>query len=369
MDRIVITTKEIGQLTTPVAAAGESPAPPKLPSPVPLWARLLLAPLVLILPLLSLVALVLKVAVRKQAPRAVQAWSSYLLTLLIVSGFFSTVLTIVSVSLSWAPAPDAVSSALSGLDERSSFPVLPTAHVMSGVELSSTLKPLVLLASPAAKRWFSHREGTSGILGAALILQTDSQGYLLATARHVADGESWRSQHGGAHRVMVSDGMNGWASAQVVGRHKIHDLALLWLDRKSGEADFRQSISTYASVQPGEKIYVIGHPEGLNFSISNGIISRTPGSDVLQISAPVSPGNSGGPVYDEFGNLLGVVTSKVARSMEPEAENLNFAVSTDALLHPADWELAGTPVAQKAFADFVRLVKVRSQAAGNVASQ
>ena len=131
-------------------------------------------------------------------------------------------------------------------------------------------------------------------------------------------------------KVMVSVGMNGWASAQVVGRHKHLDIALLWLDRHFGDAEFTQPVATYGSVQMGEKIFVIGHPEGLNFSVSNGIVSRTPGNDVLQVSAPISPGNSGGPVYDEFGNLLGIVTSKVARSMEPEAENLNFAVSTDA---------------------------------------
>jgi S1-C subfamily serine protease len=168
---------------------------------------------------------------------------------------------------------------------------------------------------------------------------------------------------------MVSDGMNGWATAQVVGRHKRLDVALLWLDRRFGEAEFRQPVSTYASVQAGEKIYVIGHPEGLNFSVSNGIVSRTPGNDVLQISAPVSPGNSGGPVYDEYGNLLGVVTSKVARSVEPEAENLNFAVSTDALLHESDWDLAGDEASRKAFADFVRQAKVRRAPAGSATDQ
>ena len=125
----------------------------------------------------------------------------------------------------------------------------------------------------------------------------------------------------------------------MVGRHKHLDVALLWLERHFGDAEFTQPVATYGSVQMGEKIFVIGHPEGLNFSVSNGIVSRTPGNEVLQVSAPISPGNSGGPVYDEFGNLLGIVTSKVARSMEPEAENLNFAVSTDALLHEADWEI------------------------------
>jgi S1-C subfamily serine protease len=367
MDRIVITTQEVDRTVAPAPVMQEIRAP-RLPSPVPIWARLLLIPLVVVLPLLSLVALIIRVSVRKQAPRSLQAWWSYLLALLIISGFLSTILGVLSISLAWAPAPDAISAALSGLDERSSFPALPAARIMSGVELSTTLKPLVLLASPAAKRWFSHTESTSGLLGAALILQADAHGYLLATARHVADGEDWRGRTG-AQKVMVSDGMNGWAAAKVVGRHKRLDVALLWLERRFGDAEFRQPVSTYSSVQAGEKIYVIGHPEGLNFSVTNGIVSRTPGNDVLQISAPVSPGNSGGPVYDEYGNLLGVVTSKVARSMEPEAENLNFAVSTDALLHESDWDLAGSDASRKAFADFVRQAKVRRTPAGSSTDQ
>lgn len=363
MDRIVITTQEIGNAPAPVVSLQGPPPAPRLPNPVPLWVRILLIFLVPFLPLLTLAALIARVTVRRRTPRAVQAWSSYLLTLLIISGFLSTILFVLSFSLSLAPAPDVVGAALAGLDERSAFPILPAAKIMSGVELSTTLRPLVLMASPATRRWFTHTDGTSGLLGAALILQANSHGYLLATARHVADGEGWRAAASGeTHKVMVSDGMNGWAAAQIVGRHKRLDIALLWLERRSGEADFRQSISSYTGVQPGEKIYVIGHPEGLNFSISNGIVSRTPGDDVLQISAPVSPGNSGGPVYDEYGNLLGVVTSKVARSMEPEAENLNFAVSTDALLHASDWNLTGSSVAQQAFTDFIHQAKVRGKA-------
>jgi S1-C subfamily serine protease len=361
--RIVITAQEVERAETPVQAPPATP--PRLPDPVPIWARLALAPLVLLLPVLSLVALIVRLWVRKETPRSQQKWSAYLLTLLIVSGLFSTVLGVLSISFSWAPAPDAVGTALSDLDERNDFPSLPANKTMSGVELSRTLKPLVLLASPAAKRWFSHTSGMSGLLGAAIILQSDSHGYLLATARHVADGEDWESKHTGQQKVMVSDGMNGWAAAQVVGRHKRLDIALLWLERHDGQADFRQPVANYGSVQPGEKIYVIGHPEGLNFSISNGIVSRVPGNDVLQISAPVSPGNSGGPVYDELGNLLGVVTSKVARSVEPEAENLNFAVSTEALLHEADWDLvSGQAIPKGLLTDFVRQTKVRREQSG-----
>jgi S1-C subfamily serine protease len=362
MDRIVITNQEVDQ--TPVPLPGQPEIRPRMPNPVPLWARLMMILLVPLLPILAITALIIRLVVRKQPPRVVQAWSNYLLGLMIVSSLLFTLVSVLSVSLQWAPAPDVVGAALTGLDERNSFPSLPSGKTMSGVELSTTLKPLVLLASPAAKRWFSHSESTSGILGAALILQADAHGYLLATARHVADGEDWRSGKG-SQKVMVSDGMNGWAAAQVLARHKRLDIALLWLERKFGSSDFRQPISTYASVQTGERIYVIGHPEGLNFSISDGIVSRTSGNEVLQISAPVSPGNSGGPVYDEYGNLLGVVTSKVARSVEPEAENLNFAISTDTLLHESDWDLGGIDAGRKAFADFVRQARVRRGPAGN----
>jgi hypothetical protein len=366
MDPIVITTQEVAQAQIPVQSAPE--VRPKVPNPVPLWARLLLAPLVLILPLLCLVALILRLSVRGRAPRVRQTWAAYLLTLLIISGFLSTVLAVTLYSIP-GPTPDAISSALTDLDERSNFPTLPTSKVMSSVELSSTLKPLVLMASPAAKRWFQQSYGTSGLLGAALILHADSHGYLLATARHVADGEGWRTKQG-VQKVMVSVGMNGWASAQVVGRHKRFDMALLWLERNSGGADFTQPVATYSSVQMGEKIFVIGHPEGLNFSVSNGIVSRTPGNDILQVSAPISPGNSGGPVYDEYGNLLGIVTSKVASAADPDAENLNFAVSTDALLHEQDWEMvSGGSAPKNLLSDFVHRAKVRTGPAESIAAR
>ena len=51
----------------------------------------------------------------------------------------------------------------------------------------------------------------------------------------------------------------------------------------------------------------------------------------IQMSAPVSPGNSGGPVFDDRGNLVAIVTSMVDKHGDPNAENLNFAVRADAL--------------------------------------
>jgi S1-C subfamily serine protease len=169
-----------------------------------------------------------------------------------------------------------------------------------------------------------------------MLLKADSNGYLFATARHVVDGLGWRSGKG-IGRVLLSSSVGGWATAQVVGRHKDLDVALLWVPRRSGRGDFYQPIVSSADTHAGEQIYVIGHPEGLNFSIASGLVSRVM-PQALQLSAPVSPGNSGGPVYDERGRLLGVVSSKVDRSVDPNAENLSFAVRAVVFASADGWE-------------------------------
>src|SRR5256885_437171 len=113
MDPIVITNQEVAQAQIPVQGAQE--VRPKVPTPVPVWARLLFALLVPVLPLLCLAALILRVAIRGQAPRVRQSWASYLLTLLIISGLFSTMLAVFTISLDSVPVPDTIASSLSDL--------------------------------------------------------------------------------------------------------------------------------------------------------------------------------------------------------------------------------------------------------------
>jgi tetratricopeptide (TPR) repeat protein len=75
----------------------------------------------------------------------------------------------------------------------------------------------------------------------------------------------------------------------------------------------------------GEKIYVISSPEGLENTISDGILSGirdiTPDKKILQITAPISPGSSGGPVFNNNGEVIGVATFLIKG-----AQNLNFAM-------------------------------------------
>jgi hypothetical protein len=336
-EKVVVTTSEVQSVEvvpTPAAPIVKN-KPPRL---IPIWARLVLIPFTLILPLLCLISVILRIALRATAPRTRQAWDSYLNTLLISGGFIFTVIVVLAFSYMPTP-PQAISSGMSELDERGSFPFLPSEAKMNGEDLAEALKPLVMVASPAQKRFFGNSELPSGMIGAAFLVEADATGYLFATARHVADGMGWKNAKGSQH-VLLTSGMGGWAEADVVGRHKDQDVALLFVPRRSGHTEFYQPVATRAQIKAGEEIYVIGHPEGLNFSISNGIVSRL-SDEIVQISAPVSPGNSGGPVYDEHGKLLGVVTSKMDRSLVPNAENLSFAVNADVFTNSQDWELVG----------------------------
>jgi hypothetical protein len=154
----------------------------------------------------------------------------------------------------------------------------------------------------------------------------------------------------GGNRALVAMASGMWAGADVIARHKNLDLSLLWLSRQSGSGTFVQPVLHQDKVSEGENIFVIGHPQGLRYTLSTGIVSRTD-PDALQISAPVSPGNSGGPVYDERGNLIGIVTSMIDRNINPNAENLNFAVRADAVFDPDRWDCSTN--GRKHLTDFV----------------
>jgi S1-C subfamily serine protease len=69
-----------------------------------------------------------------------------------------------------------------------------------------------------------------------------------------------------------------WGAADVIARHRNLDLALLWVPRDSGGGNFAEPIASSSDVTDGESVFVIGHPEGLRFTLSTGIISRTDSS-------------------------------------------------------------------------------------------
>ena len=89
------------------------------------------------------------------------------------------------------------------------------------------------------------------------------------------------------------------------------------------------SLGNSDTVQVGETVYAVGNPQGLEGTFSQGIVSsiRQVGSDkVLQITAPISPGSSGGPVLNSKGEVIGVSVATFRGG-----QNLNFAIPSNYL--------------------------------------
>lgn len=124
-------------------------------------------------------------------------------------------------------------------------------------------------------------------------------------------------------------------SAKVVATDKFNDLALLQIyDSKfKGFGTIPYKVKT-SMAEVGEDIFVLGYPltttMGDEIKLTNGIISSRTGfqGDVslYQISAPIQPGNSGGPLFDNYGNLIGIVSSK-----HKGAENVGYAIKASYL--------------------------------------
>ena len=220
------------------------------------------------------------------------------------------------------------------MDERSQFPTLPSSTDLSSADVSAQLKPLVIVVSPAVKLW-NRQEVASNSFGAGVLLHADKDGYLFGTANHVVMIRRGSSDSAG--HVLVATEAGVWAKADVVGQSPQLDLALVWMARHSGSSEFVQPLSVG---RDGAEIFVIGHPEGLRYTLSTGIISGLR-DDEMQISAAVSPGNSGGPVYDHRGNLIGIVSSKFDRNRDANAENLSFAAKVDGLMRRSSWTFRG----------------------------
>jgi len=105
--------------------------------------------------------------------------------------------------------------------------------------------------------------------------------------------------------------------AEPLRQDKKNDLALLSLVGIELGADDGLSVDPSIRVRPGESIFVIGYPLGEQLgrdpSITSGLVNATggPGDDptLFRISAPVHPGSSGGPILNQYGQVVGVVAS------------------------------------------------------------
>ena len=170
---------------------------------------------------------------------------------------------------------------------------------------------------------FFGMNSSSAVSGTGFIISSD--GYIL-TNYHVIE---LAAQNGKDVDVILYDGTRYTAS--IVGYEKYNDVAVLKVDANGLKP---VSFGDSDSISVGEVVYAVGNPLGeLDFSMSTGYVSaldRAITSDesgvainMFQIDAAVNSGNSGGPVYDAAGEVIGIVTAKYAST---GVEGLGFAI-------------------------------------------
>jgi hypothetical protein len=108
-------------------------------------------------------------------------------------------------------------------------------------------------------------------------------------------------------------------AVEVVGMNAKHDLCVIRIDDRSIPS---LPLAAAGGTKIGDEVYVASNPEGLEGSVSKGIVSSLRiEAGLLQIDAAISPGSSGGAVINQQGEVVGIVKSSVV-----EGQNLNFAI-------------------------------------------
>ena len=196
----------------------------------------------------------------------------------------------------WSPA-------LGTVDKDCSFTALWTARKLSSEEIFDRISPAVVEIT-------AYEPSGSAYLGSGFFI--DDAGRFV-TNYHVIDGTD-------RGEIALPDG-NTCAILAVLAYDKALDLAVLQADIY-GNAYLtisEQSVST------GESVYALGSSQGLTSTFSSGIVSTASreidGVRCIQTTAPISHGNSGGPLVDPYGEVVGVNSMTWA-----SGQNLNFAI-------------------------------------------
>ncbi|MBK6972667.1 MAG: serine protease [Sterolibacteriaceae bacterium] len=130
----------------------------------------------------------------------------------------------------------------------------------------------------------------------------------------------------GAPRIYIDAGTNPRIVAKLQYSDTERDLCFLF----AADLDApKVSEISWSVPPPGTRVFAIGAPLGLDLTLSEGIVSglrQTRSTSVIQTTAAISPGSSGGGLFDETGALVGITTAQMR-----QGQNLNFAVPLDSL--------------------------------------
>lgn len=197
----------------------------------------------------------------------------------------------------------------------------PPSKTMSNGEPSSQLLPRT--PSDIARRTFPS---------VVLLVMQDANGQPLS----LGSGFFARSGVVATNLHVIEGASNGYAKlvgqntkhdvVGVVAIDTAHDLTLLAVPGLNAPT---LALGDDRKVVVGDQVYAVGNPRGLEGTFSQGIVSgvRKVGSDtILQVTAPISPGSSGGPVLDAQGKVIGVAVASFQGG-----QNLNFAIPVSAV--------------------------------------
>ncbi len=216
--------------------------------------------------------------------------------------------------------------------------------------------PQVSQSSPETKT-------SKNISGSGFFISSDG---LIATNAHVVEG---------AKKIEVylsNDNSNATYKAKLRLIDTNNDVAILKIE----DADFNTLPDLpYGIVERadiGEKAFTIGYPlndiMGSNYKVTDGIISAKSGVEddirYYQITVPLQPGNSGGPLFNQQGNVIGITTAKLnGEAIGTSIENVNYAIKVSYLsglinsLPDAPQIVTSTHLNQTDFKDQVRKLK------------
>jgi S1-C subfamily serine protease len=161
--------------------------------------------------------------------------------------------------------------------------------------------------------------------GSGFILNKDG---LILTNNHVIEG----TDRGGSIEVTLYNDKRKY-KAQLVGVDKGHDLALIKIEAPNLIPATLAETSTGLMV--GQRVYAIGNPFGLSGTMTRGIISairsvrgqeNNPIEDAIQTDASVNPGNSGGPLLNSRGEVIGITTMIAGNPGVDQSAGIGFAI-------------------------------------------
>jgi len=200
-----------------------------------------------------------------------------------------------------------------------------TAGSKSALVESQQLRELYNAASPGVVSIYVNQTGVQSGSGAGSGFIYDQEGHIV-TNNHVVRGAD----------LIVVDFANGFQStAELIGTDDDSDLAVIKVQQVPDDAH-PLPLGTASSVDVGQPVVAIGNPFGLNTSMTLGITSAkgrtipsgtTPFSipEAIQVDAAVNPGNSGGPLLDLSGKVIGV-NAQIASSGTRANAGVAFAI-------------------------------------------